>query len=39
MAIWTLIRFRFSAKNRVLVSEAKSQAAPFPVGFYRAPAE
>jgi dolichol-phosphate mannosyltransferase len=38
LAIWTLIRFRFSRKRDLVASE-HSQGAPFPVRFFRGPAE
>jgi hypothetical protein len=38
LAIWTLIRFRFSRKGNLVASE-HSQGAPFPVRFFRGPAE
>ena len=38
LAIWTLIRFRFS-RRRYLVASEHSQGAPFPVRFFRGPAE
>jgi dolichol-phosphate mannosyltransferase len=39
LAIWTLIRFRFTRKRKLVASGQKNQIAPFPVGFFRAPAE
>jgi dolichol-phosphate mannosyltransferase len=39
MAIWTLIRYRFSGKRELVVEEGMREMAPFPVGFFRAPAE
>jgi glycosyltransferase involved in cell wall biosynthesis len=38
LAIWTLIRFRFSRKRNLVASE-HSQGAPFPVRSFRGPAE
>lgn len=38
MAIWTLLRFRLSSKRELVVPEG-TQDAPFPVGFFRGPAE
>lgn len=37
LAIWTLIRFRFSKRSGLLADEHAAEVAPFPVGFFRAP--
>jgi glycosyltransferase involved in cell wall biosynthesis len=39
IAIWTLIRLRFGSKREFVMPQQKSQTSPFPVGFFRAPAE
>ena len=37
LAIWTLIRFRFTPRIRLLAATQQTEIAPFPVGFFRAP--
>ncbi|HZR27632.1 MAG TPA: glycosyltransferase family 2 protein [Terriglobales bacterium] len=37
LAIWTLIECRFIARRHVVNSGARTDAAPFPVGFFRPP--
>jgi len=37
LAIWTLIQCRFISRRHVLRSHAGTDAAPFPIGFFRAP--
>ena len=37
LAIWTLIRFRFARRHRLLVARERNEAPPFPVAFSRLP--
>jgi dolichol-phosphate mannosyltransferase len=37
LAIWTLIRFRFTKRAHFLAQEQQTEPAPFPVAFFRAP--
>lgn len=39
LAIWTLIRYRFRSKRNFVVARDAKQVEPFPLGFFRAPAE
>lgn len=37
LAIWTLVRFRFTRHESLLADARPTEPAPFPVGFFRAP--
>lgn len=37
LAIWTLIRFRFTRRASLVANTRQTEIAPFPVGFFRAP--
>lgn len=39
MAIWTLLRYRFGSRRNFIVDQGAKQIEPFPLGFFRAPAE